>query len=160
LFLFSCNNEDRIEAICTFNVGFNLDARQPILNTLEFTSTNPVTYASSASTSFFDMSSSEHLASMYFIKTDTNQWDVYFYENDMAFDITDGFTGANQQLLGRLTFDTQGVLESISPEELISEDLIFDDKDYIHKLRFDFTYLTTQSDSGFAVTMGDVGCSA
>jgi len=158
LVVFGCNDDERIDAQCAISVGFNLDSSAEIRSSTDFSQFDPLTYTHSTSFTFYDMSSQEQQASIYFIKTDTNQWDMYFFESDMAFDINDGISGANQQLTGQLTFDDQGVLESILPERLVSEELIFDDQDYIHTLLFDFRYLTTQSDSGFAVTVGDDGC--
>ena len=98
-------------------IGANLSAGATGLNVNLFDPTQPTTYSSSTSISFFDSLGQSHIGTFYFVKdaATPNSWATYYYVDGNPVDITGGTAGAGGQLFGRLTFDSTGVLQSSVP---------------------------------------------
>jgi flagellar hook protein FlgE len=98
-------------------IGVNLSSSANGLNVNSFSPTQPTTYTSSTSVSFFDSLGQSHVGTYYFVKDTAipNSWAVYFYVDGTAVDIQGGTAGAGGQLFGRLTFNNAGALQSTVP---------------------------------------------
>ena len=146
------NEKIREQVTCYVDINVNLSANAPSLDTNEF---NPErsTFNRSVSFTFFDIFAQAYLLSAYFVKTDqqANAWDVYFFYDDLPIDIVAGTEGGNQQLKSQLQFDEDGQLNMTIPEVILSENIIVNDDNYFHSLKFRFAKnLTTQYDAAFS----------
>ncbi len=104
-------------------IGVNLNADDEAIDTdvyPDFDPDEPATYNYSTSQTVYDSLGAQHEMTMYFRKTDTNEWSVYTRMAD-----GDGFAGAESNPYGddgtingphTLSFNSDGSLESIDGE--------------------------------------------
>ncbi len=64
------------QASTAINATFNLDARMPQLNLADFDRSDSATYSYANNVTVFDSLGNAHNVTMYFIKTDNNEWSV------------------------------------------------------------------------------------
>ena len=95
-------------------VTANLDSREaPISDTSNFDPSKPETYHSTTTTTVYDSQGNEQQLTAYYIKTDTNEWEVRYEANGEEITNPD-----NSPYAVSLTFDENGSL--ISSEDTIS----------------------------------------
>jgi flagellar hook protein FlgE len=85
-------------------IGLNLDAREPIINTT-FNLNDPTTYNKATSMSVYDSLGNPHAFTTYYVKTAANTWDVYGALDGVAFTAK----------IGQLQFNTDGSLKGGVP---------------------------------------------
>lgn len=98
------------------DVALNLDAQESTLTApfdpLDFDATDPTTYNHSTSTTIYDSLGGNHIATMYYVKTDQpGEWNAYQYVNGAPVQIND--TAAAPQDYMTLQFGTDGLLADI-----------------------------------------------
>jgi flagellar hook protein FlgE len=85
----------------------NFDSRMTPLAAAGFDQTDPATYNSSYSTQLFDSLGNEHTLTQYFLKTNTNEWQVHYsIDGEIA-----PTTGANGDIL---EFNSDGQLNTVN----------------------------------------------
>ncbi len=162
--LSGCDNatdDFREQVSCTVILDVNLPENASVLDTGEFNPFEPLTYTSSTTTTFFDISGQSYLLSAYFVKTDQplNTWDVYFSYDDLPINIESGAIGGNSQLSAQLQFDELGQLNATAPDSITSEQLILNDDTFFHSINFVFSkFVTTQLDLPFTVLVFQNTC--
>jgi flagellar hook protein FlgE len=94
-------------------IGVNLSSSASGLNVALFNPTQPTTYTSSTSVSFFDSLGQSHVGTFYFIKdaSTPNQWAVNFFVDGTQVDINGGLAGDT----GLLNFNASGALIGSTP---------------------------------------------
>lgn len=87
----------------TLNFDANLDASDEVIDTAAtpFDATNVNSYNDSYTTTIYDSLGNEHSFSQYFVKTDSNTWEVHY-----------SFDGITQTQSTALSFDSSGALTS------------------------------------------------
>lgn len=94
------------KATANAGVGANLSSTAPILPAAGFVATDPTTFNFSTASTCYDTLGQSHTVTFYFNKTAANIWDVNTY--------VDG-ADANGVGASTLTFDTQGVISTVTP---------------------------------------------
>ena len=92
-------------ATSTANMTLSLDSRKATLDTIAvpFNPSDPTTYSDSTTAAVFDAQGISHDVRTFYVKTGTNQWDVYATVDSKFVDTTKG-------KLGSLSFGSNGAL--------------------------------------------------
>lgn len=167
--LSACNDsskdvtEEPLEQAVTYEttnvqLQFNLPASSHILNTQDVSLDDPLTYNASVSTSICEPSGQQASLQVFFVKTDSQKWDVYYSLDGELLDIDSGELGGTGQYKATLEFDEAGNFIRQVPYILKTTELQYPEKDY--SIEFDFySDSTTNFDESFnAKNIAGNGC--
>lgn len=94
-------------------INFNLNSTDSAKTAATFSSSDPTTYNSSTSVTVYDSLGNSHLMSLYFVKTASNNWNMYSSLDGAS--ITNGTPGANATGPHAITFTSSGAIQTPSP---------------------------------------------
>lgn len=96
-------------------IELNLDNREPALDVTKFDKTKPETYTYANNIAVYDSQGTQHNVTVYFVKTDNNQWEVFMArEGEPASE-----SEPPHEVVGTLGFTADGVLPketNLSPD--------------------------------------------
>jgi len=113
-------------ATSVINASLNLPASADAVDPANFDATDSDTYTSSTSVVIYDSLGESHTVTQYFIKdstaaaTNPNTWRLVTYMDDLPVDIAGG-TGTPAS--ATLAFNSQGVLTTMTPDPIVTEQL-------------------------------------